>query len=398
MRVVFAGQTGVQKGEAIAKLARYACEQSGVPTEMASQYVSHVSVEEELKKDGDFTGFLNTYNDKAQSDRWLAAFDRVLQSIEQLKPKHVFLSMHAVFQRHSRFFSPVSWDKLREFRPDLFVTLIDDIQSIWRRVTWREEKSPTASYFRLREIATWRSAEILFTDTLAQHLVPGVALHNRVVAVKHPCPMLHRLLFDPHRLVVYASFPITSTRVDDGKRAEVDSFRSALHGDFTVFDPLTIDEKPLELALREQFPEWAADPRFPLAGKTVKLEEVHRWPIDSSQSTSCDAPGAYPMELDAVEVREVAADVNNQIRLRDYRLISQASCVAAYRPMYGGEFSGGVHAELNYAANVAQIPTFLVFPDMDGDPNSSPFSDMGKVCADTAALLEALGKHQDPQS
>ncbi len=396
MRVLFAGQTGVQKGQVIERLASHARAQNKVPDdpEMAERFALCLSVEDEIRRDGDFTGFLNQYSERAQSDRWRVAFERILKRIQGRQPQHVLLSLHTVFQRHSRYFSPVDWKLLREFGPDVVVTLIDDLQSIAYRVRSREEEAPSASYFRLREIAAWRSAEILFADTLASHLLREKRLDNLVVAVKHPCATVYGLLFEPQRLRVYASFPITTTRAEPDSRAEIDAFRKALHERFVVFDPLTIDEKILELAFREQFGEDAATTPAQLAGKCVKIDEGSRWPIDAGNALCCDADGTYPMELDAADVREVVADVNNQIRWRDYRLISTAHCVAAYRPCRKGALSGGVQAELHYANVAAGVPTFVVFPREDGDPQESPFSDAGKICGTVEEIVDALEKHQ----
>jgi len=41
----------------------------------------------------------------------------------------------------------VEWELIKDFRPDIFVTLIDDIYSIWMRINFRNETWPSGSYF-----------------------------------------------------------------------------------------------------------------------------------------------------------------------------------------------------------------------------------------------------------
>lgn len=47
-------------------------------------------------------------------------------------------------------------------------------------------------------------------------------------------------------------------------------------------------------------------------------------------------------------VRLLMSDITMQIKARDFSLVFQADCVAAYRPMLGGHVSGGVRQELEF--------------------------------------------------
>jgi len=138
------------------------------------------------------------------------------------------------------------------------------------------------------------------------------------------------LLFEPKKLIVYAAFPITSTRKESKKVDEINEFRMKLHEKFTVFDPVLIDEDILRILLNEQ------------SGKTLLIRKKDRWPIPNDWPLCKDVD--YPIELNVNEAREVVKDTKDHIMLRDFRLIDQADCFAGYRPHYGGKQSTGMFA------------------------------------------------------
>ena len=329
MRVIFTGQTGINRSKEILKnLALFALKTEGCPEDLNSsksqEHLMIYSLNEELKNLGiNIISFLDDQNPIAKADVWKRAFNNILSRIKDEKPKHTFLSMHHIFYRYSSFFSPVDWDLIKDFQPDIFITLIDDIFSIWKRINSRDKKSPSGSYFRLRELASWRSAEILMTDFLAKCLFPGKSIKNYVVAAKHPTQMLYRLLFEPEKLLVYVAFPITSTRKDSKKVDEINKFRMELHEKFTVFDPVTIDEDVLRILLNNKQP-----------GKNLLIRKNDRWPIPNNWSLCEDVN--YPIKLKADEAREVVKDIRDHIMLRDFRLIDQVDYFAGYRPNYKG--------------------------------------------------------------
>jgi len=281
------------------------------------------------------------------------------------------MSMHLSFQRESRFFSPIVWpgaiEMLREFAPDMIVTLIDDVYSL-------QQKIQAGSYFRLRELTAWRSTETLLADILAREVFPDFTKepgfpcqHSFVVSGKHPASMMRQLVFEPKRVKVYACIPISRTRDDEVGRLEVDGIVQVLNDEFIVFNPLTIDEKPLEaIASRAG------------AGDKAYFEADSRWP--AKPPVFCDDQTTYPVELEANEVCEITeqiglgkSDIQNNIYLRDLRLIDQSDCVFCYRPMFGREyFSQGMRSEVNYAQNTRATPIRVIFlhdSKVDGEPD-----------------------------
>lgn len=377
MRVIFTGQTGINCDSEVLKNLGLFCKEVGNPVESLKLY----SLNEELASLGiDMISFLDSQNPKTKAEIWKKAFNQILSKLKDEDPKHAFLSIHHIFYRYSSFFSPVEWDLIKEFQPDIFITLIDDLYSIWKRIKFRNEESPSESHFCLRELSSWRSAEILMTDLLAKSLSSSKKIiRNYIVAVKHPAQMLHGLIFKPEKLIVYTAFPITSTRGKPEKVDEINNFRIKLHEKFIVFDPITIDEDILRILLGKQ---------SSIKG-TLLVGEKDRWPIPHGWSLCKDVD--YPIELEANGALEVVQDLKDHIMLRDYRLIEQADCLAGYRPYYEHQRSLGMFAEMTYARDVAyKRRSFVHFPDKDGELKDSPFASSGVPFATVEDLIKDL--------
>jgi len=257
----------------------------------------------------------------------------------------------------------------------------------WETINARERQSASNSYFHLPEILAWRSAEISSTANLAQnlyvsansYLTPerlsllirshpevsglfGQAVPHFIFAIKHPAQTLYQLLFRRDLLLTYASYPITNTRNDLQGRTEIDNYRQRLFdcAFLTILDPLTIDElrfKPPEEYSQDSLlrPRWQLSFGPPMAGEVDAISN----PFEGYNVLQ---PGSF---------RESVA---RHIEARDYHMVSQANCVAAYRPFYGGPLgsgkppasspSGGVDKELFYALVESKL-IYAVHPPED---------------------------------
>lgn len=166
--------------------------------------------------------------------------------------------------------------------------------------------------------------------------------------------------------------------------AQVDAFRMRLHEQFTVFDPLSIDERILSQAY---------DCRAK-GEDHVAVELAARWPTGfSGEYASMAAPydSAYPLSIPVDEIEEAINDIDRQIEARDFRLINQVQAVAAYRPDYGQHRSRGVSSELQYAAQTAGIPVHLIWDESeDGPYATSPFGYFGTRHQGIDQLISAL--------
>jgi len=381
VRVIFTGTTGVRKLDAIGQVIDEVLSSAGKPPDHNNvdslRFIRYFDFEQELSKlfDVPLWTYLMGVHEKTQREMWDKTFNSIMKTIAKEKPKHVFIGLHATFFQSSRFFSVLNQDKIRRFKPDLFVTLIDDTYAVWKRIVTKSESGVDRgkSYLRLRDILSWRAVELLVTDLIANRLQK----RNFMVAVKHPARMLFDLVFNPRKLFVYASYPISKTRNDKKIREEIDKFRYKLHEDYVVFDPLTIDEKIMGLAAEGQ------------SGKRVDLRKESRWPLPGGWSMVYDDDLTFPLSLIKGEISEVERDIEDYIEARDYRLVSQADALIAYRPYYGGEFHRGVNSEIHFATN-AMKERYFYTPNEDDKKKKSPFKDKGRTFDNLNEMYDTL--------
>ena len=236
------------------------------------------------------------------------------------------------------------------------MTLIDNVHVVQKRI--RENKYD----FRLVELLRWRNVETLMTDILAQQVISEDYRredsekypfeHSPVVAVRHPRNMLFKFLSEPELPRIYASYPISEPRRiahDSGSNNSIDEinrFRQFLHNRFTVFDPVTIDERPMQLLLGQHDND----------EDKLNLPADAWWPSQGDNSLDGEELVEIP-DLLVSDVKEIAteigdesSEIDRQIRSRDFRLIDQADCVVVYRPTYRKkDWSKGTYHEMRYA-------------------------------------------------
>ena len=389
MRVLFLGQTGISKRPCVESLAKHCLLTSDLPGDLenvrARAHLRVLHLEDYIGRlsAGDYISYLDQFNTKRQQDVWAQAWDAMVAELSGTPPTHVFITLHASYFRKNRFFTVASIDRLRDFNPDVIITLVDDAYECWHRTQVRESEHPRGTNLRLRDVFLWRTVEIMVGD----FLVHGSGIPHYELATKHPAEMARRLIFEPTRKRIYASFPISATRDDAAIRAEVDDFRSLLHRQFTVFDPLTIDERVLRQALDDH-----TGRKDSAASVVLKLED--RWsPWFSGDLERMVEPydSNYPLGVPVDQIEEVVEDIDRQIEARDYRLIDSVQAVAAFRPNFRGHHSRGVNSELLYASQSAGIPVHLSWDEQeDGVYGDSPFGVVGTRHSNVSDLVAAL--------
>ncbi len=414
LRVVFTGHAGLLKGAVSQRFCGCVSELANIDPTLVRCY----DAEEILKP---MERFLPLDWRKQQLD-WLESLGEAIARCEEENPAYAFLSLHLSYRWYSRFFSPISWrvpvrrrlrmepeDSLlyligQVFRPDYCVCLIDDIQAAQHRIA----TAPTEIHLRLGELLSWRNVETLFTDLLAKETILKPSgepdshhfpfERSPVVPIRHPPEMLYRFLFEPERLRIYASYPMTRTRPQKHLLEEINRFRSNLNEQFTVFDPATIDELPL-VGLRE-----AEDP--------LGLPAEARWPIPG-EHTLCGEDPREISNLSRDEILEITQTVAGQnrpelaraVEERDFRFIDQADCVVVYRPQFSTDQppatrhtpSGGTAAEIDYALVRVGRPVFIIHdPEVDGDFQRGVFDP--DLPGAAASLLDEIGNLSDPRN
>lgn len=388
------GPTGVNMRQAVYSIAGFFYSREGLPEDPgdkeARKALATYFLEDFLRAKVDWVAFLSSDDYRWQEEEWRGAFVRMLRRIADESPRNAVVGMNLPFFNRSRFFPAFDLSPFRELKPDIVVTLIEEEHVMWRRVQMREERRRTGADFRLKDIFAWRNTSILLADIISREL----GVDNYVVAVKHPVETFYRLLFEPLSLKAYLSFPITGVRDRREAREEIDGFRRALHRRFTAFDPLTVDERALRVALESS------------KGDVAEIEAEDVWNVPPDLRPACrDEEELYPIRIPRDQVVEVLRDLDNIIRYKDYRYIQQSDAVAAYRPFRGRAMSRGMFAEINYAVNTAHKRVFVYWPREDWEPGmESPFDpslgvvegDFDKFLRDLEAYEEELKRSRAP--
>jgi len=412
LHVLVLGTAGVAKREYMESVRDITLDENlkpyGKASSKADQFLILKDIEKELELEkggyAQYGAYLSKTAQEEQQSDWSAICEKILDGIDSVQPTHTFLLTHAVYFRKKEFRSIIDLNLIRRFRPTVVLTLIDDAYDVSDRISRREQMAGTGSACSFAEAIEWRTVETMIGDLISRNIylpdgilkgissdhstafkelenrvarATGRIIKNFVVARKHNPRMVYRLLFERWREIVYASYPISSTRPKDAAIQEINDFRSRLHGDFTVFDPVTIDE-------------------FPVATIDAK-QYVKRWPIESTAAQSTGV-GNTPLQ----SFKDLGDDITYNFQARDFRLVNQSDCLVAYRPFYGGRETpaSGVDREMIQALN-GDKPIFVVHnPKVDGELTADrtkfkPIQDATSVKPTTEEIVGEVMKTQD---
>lgn len=392
MRVIFTGQMGMLKEEIVTHFSNLIIQHLRLTGSTVSKDVLLIDKVEKHIPHPERV-WMQTPDVEDQYLQWQTGFRKSLETSNGYK--NVFLCMHAVIYKYNRYISPVDWGLMRDFKPDLFITFIDDVIDIW----WRLQYGPGGTgeeEYKLREIMAWRSAEIMATEMLARNLFETRCPHF-VIAVKHPVLMLQRLILEPERLRVYSAYPITDAKkaiedknIDARIIKDVDENRRRLHEKHITFDPITIDEFDLiEMLKRRDVPKSDSAISF--------NREEDRWAVKSEfcnfqlLSDAIEYPDVIE-NIDPNQISEIESDMSFQISWRDYGMLDQVHCMAAFRPTFN-KGSQGVQKELLYA-EMKKIASYQ-YRSNDDKPFVKPFIDTGLWVTDYEEYLRLVAKHQE---
>jgi adenylate kinase len=243
------------------------------------------------------------------------------------KSENILINTHATFRWRHGLFPAFDHDLIMQFQPNLFVTLVDNIDAVHLRLL-REHNTDHS----LKDLLVWREEEILATEVLATVIRGyGYFFVASRGSDRRNIETLYRLIFQPKYKKVYASFPMSHMRGLSRLQAEIDRFRRTMADHFICFDPGDLEEKQLQdIAVRA-------------------AEENRRYitiPVLGE-----DVPFAVTQLLEA------AGDINAQIYARDFKFIEQSDMIVSYIP--AGEagrplISSGVERELQHAHESAK--------------------------------------------
>ena len=280
----------------------------------------------------------------------------IVDDLAQQEDEHAILCTHAAFRWQFGLFLAISPEDLAAFKPDTFVTLIDDVDAIKLELDKRRQGHPERPLLSLLDILYWREEEIDITQLCARFLsssgpkidsfiVPKMhqvaACDGTVQMLKENTRLFYRLMFErDRRKRFYASFPVSQVMGHERIWNEITGYRASLREAFIVTDPLDIAETRLSM-------EYAV---------AVELKQIRKGKF------TYDVRGE-PVVMREDEVRLAIDVIEEQINARDFRLVDQNEFVFAFLPLLKSGIpagSWGVNAELTHAHDTGK-PTFILF-------------------------------------
>ena len=259
-----------------------------------------------------------------------AAFKDIISDTHPVSGSpNMMVNTHATFRWRHGLFPAYDFDQMRKLEPNLFVCLVDNIETVHHRLHAEHDIDAT-----LKDCMVWREEEILATELLAQ----AMDGHNQFYILSRgrqedTIETCLRLVTRDDMRKVYPSFPMSHVVDMPEVLAEIDQFRAALAENFISFDPGDVDEKLL------------LDRSIEAAKAGQDWIEVTPHSFGGSRSTD-------PLRVSVREVLEIAGDIDGQIYMRDFKLIDQSDMIVSLVPELPGGVPGlssGVERELQHA-------------------------------------------------
>ena len=320
-----------------------------------AELVPATILEDELEIE--IVSFLDLDDRRVQQRLWDEAARRAIGKVKSSAAVHRVVTLHATYYRQARTWSCLNPQVFiqNDFRPDVAVTLIDDVQNVQNRLEFTPG-SPDA--LRLRELITWRNVEISDADFFLRSTAGDPkGAKNFVLGIRHPVKTAVDLLVEATKPAMYSGHPISHIRRQSEPRQseminEIERFKDNLRTLGPVLDPATIDE----LALRKVR---KADPN----AERIVFKQSSHWPVTNKNTLAEGVEFAEEVQVSSAEVDEALTDVERLVDFRDYRLMDQADCLISYRPNWGDEDHGGVEAEFRFAKATGMPRLAWVHPD-----------------------------------
>jgi len=236
--------------------------------------------------------------------------------------EHVIINTHATFRWRHGLFAAFDYDQIKQFNADIYVTMLDNAESIHQRLNKDHDIDHT-----LKDIMVWREEENLATEIIA-NILRGhgkffILSRGRTVPTTNT---LYRMMFEPHRKTVYPSFPMSHVMDLPDTLAQINTFRAALAEHFIAFDPGDVDEFVLHT----------------LATK-AKDEGKETVEVDAAE-------GKVTFKTD--DIIQISGDIMGQIYARDFKMVDQSDMIVSLVPeLPNGKpgLSSGVERELHHA-------------------------------------------------
>src|SRR6478672_7803190 len=314
MRAFVTGQVGVDKGPYLEAVKQQAL-QTGIDLEVL--HVGRMMYQE--APDVPPGRILNLPITRLNTLR-RAVFKEILKIADQ--HEHVLINTHATFRWRHGLFAAFDYDQIKAFDADVYLTLLDNAESVHQRLMRDHEIDHT-----LKDIMVWREEELLATEMLA-NILKGYG-HFYMISRGRNIPTtqtIFRLMFETNKKKVYPSFPLSHVMDLPDTLAEIDKFRAVINEHFVAFDPGDVDECVLHTTAQKASAE----------GK------------ETSEVQAADGM----VTLKTSEVEQIAGDIMGQIYMRDFKMVDQSDMIVSYVPQLpNGKpgLSSGVERELHHA-------------------------------------------------
>src|SRR5271156_893616 len=230
MRAIVTGQVGVDKGPYL-EAVKAAAMKAGHDLEVC--HVGKMMYQE--APDVPAGRILNLPITRLNTLR-RAVFKEILRIADQ--HEHVLINTHATFRWRHGLFAAFDFDQLKTFNPDIYITILDNAESVHQRLVRDHDIDHT-----LKDIMVWREEELLATEILA-NITRGYG-HFFMISRGRNVPTtqtIYRLMFEREKKKVYVSFPMSHVMDLPDTLAEIDRFRATLAEHFITFDPGDVDE------------------------------------------------------------------------------------------------------------------------------------------------------------
>jgi len=314
MRIIVTGQVGVDKGPYLEQVAEMARRQN---QPLKVFHVGRMMYEE--APDVPPGRILNLPISRLNTLR-RAVFKEIIRQADDYQ--HVIVNTHATFRWRHGLFAAFDFDQISAFNADLYITLLDNAESVHQRLVRDHEINHT-----LKDIMVWREEELLATEIVAS-IARGYG-HFYMISRGRSIPTaatIYRLILEPQRKKVYLSFPMSHVVDLPNTLEEINGFKATIAEHFTCFDPGDVDEYLLYTA----------------------ADRAQQEGIETIEAQAADGP----VTLKTADVMQISGDIMGQIYARDFKMIDQSDMIISLIPeLPQGRpgLSSGVERELHHA-------------------------------------------------
>jgi len=260
--------------------------------------------------------------------------------------KDMFISLHMSFRWRKYIMPAFDYNYLNDVAPDIFVTVIDSIASIRRRIDSYPELRHWRERLTLKELLIWQDEEVFITSMVASILSkPFYMIPYSKPYGDRPYPRLLRdIIYDyelprglgerPRKRKAYLSYPMTHVKNVPDFVERKDEFVEKLEkNNIIVFDPMMVEDYALIDAARE-------------AGDRERV-----W-VD-----------AFNVEIPVSEIMDAEEYIRDSTIARDYRFIDQSDMVIIFYPT--SQLSPGVLSEMIYGfTHMKRVYTYFTEKDI----------------------------------